>query len=251
METLLIISTVIFSYATLVKTNIHDDVIKELTTGVLEDVKYNQQIPTKDSEQSSMTSLASRKDVNEMKHVDVGGALKREIIHALVKILHDELEKKATVLLLKKQIMGKFTKNELTNELSKKRASNKVSQRRVVAKVTAADEHKMESDTIKPPSLWRRHEERSKQDWRNDEDKSVDQIHRKELIGPPGLWGRDVFEGNKAASDQGPPGLWGKDEARNILATQKAEKLSDELSNSHRRGRDAEKDSVNKQRSNV
>lgn len=217
MESFLIVGMVLVLYTTLVKTAIHDEVIKALTSDILDDVKYNRQMATESNQKDARVSLASKRNENVMNHADVGSALKKEIIHALVKILHDELEKKTTVQLLKKQIMDTFTKNDLRNELSKKRATGKLSER----------------DTTSPANIWKRHEEESNHVRRKDEDENVaaDDIMRRRLLrGPPGLWGKDVSEKSKLVSDEGPPGLWGRDTSKVLLTADENEKFPDELS---------------------
>ena len=134
-------------------------------------------------------SLIKREESNiEESEEKTKSSLKREIIHALIKLLHDELDKqqsqqKSQDSYASVRNTGARDANEKLQHITSKRSQ----------KSTKRREERM-------PNA------RSLQE---EEKRNIKLTHDELVRGPPGLWG-DAMQAEKR-SLRGPPGLWGRD----------------------------------------
>jgi len=149
--------------------------------------------------------------------------LKREILHALIKLLHDELDKQEIHQQVAKDSTTAAEKRASENTFADELAVEKEAKAAMALREIA--DKRRESTEERRQQTTKRGENRMSVDheWKDNEAekrKQSDGLMRDELIrGPPGLWG-DAFvkEDGEKKSMRAPPGLWGRDaEANEVM----------------------------------
>jgi len=200
-----------------VPTSRKDYVLEELVSHILKQHDTRDASTHQQEEQQDLMDTSKQTESNMNGDKDTKVALKREILHALIKLLHDELQQEEddSAYEVKQHVVGKHTVRTSTyhdaKETGEKDAVGKV-ERKTAEKATE-DSAPLHRGTMRRPAPFtgkrevlnlqqRIHKDVAKQNEADDE------LNR----GPPGLWGRDTDrKSNEIYSDHGPPGLWGRD----------------------------------------
>jgi len=179
-----------------------------------------------------LKSLTKRDDDRrETDEVSTKATLKREILHALIKLLHDELEKQSSLEQQQRQQQQQRKEvnqqrealHDVRNDASKDTIADEFTVQEATNDAAAAAAKSQLEDEKRPPRSAKRFGKNSK-DSKDLERRTIDDLMSRELIrGPPGLWGRDAIDtpralGRHTKDDsekreliRGPPGLWGRD----------------------------------------
>jgi len=181
------------------------------------DIKAQEKRILKQQEEANgkIESLERREEAERVTSEErTKATLKREILHALIKLLHDELDKQ--------EIHQQVTKDSAA--AAEKRASRDTfADKLVVVKEAGAGmvrkeiaDNRRESTEEHGQQTTKRNEEKMsiEHKWKDEADKQKqkDGRMRDELIrGPPGLWGDALVKKDEKESIRAPPGLWGRD----------------------------------------
>lgn len=213
-----------------------------------EELREKKSIESQESLSESL--ITGEKDGRQTTDVNMKATLKREILHALLKLLHDEQNKKSSMEDQQQQQRRReevLQHHEAHNDVKKSATREKVADEVALEKAPndatadAAISHE-DMEMRAPPSAKRSQKRIANQERIKDKARRSEDVENRELIrGPPGLWGRDALEKEaRFRSLRGPPGLWGKDavdlhdevmrEKRNFLARFREERTQDEKS---------------------
>jgi len=210
-------------------------VLDELASRILNrkqndlDQSKNQEKTMQGPQDELLKSLTKRdNDRRETEEVSTKATLKREILHALIKLLHDELEKQSSLEQQQKQQQQQRREvnqqrealHDVRNDASKDTIADEIMVQEATNNAVAVAAKSQLEDEKRPPRSAKRYGKNSK----DLERRTIDDLMSRELIrGPPGLWGRDAIDtpralGRHTKDDskkreliRGPPGLWGRD----------------------------------------